>query len=1419
MKALDPRTLPLSLKEAVVDGVLGTLTARLAGAGSYGHALYNAKPRTLLSTAFLLPQPPTERTRDEEASPIHISTHGLDFQVNADSDRSITVEPCACVYVRVYPTKYEVAPGAICRPQFSLLREIQKQMRQRAKDFESDAKKLLGKEFWKHPDWVAKRSAIQKQVHEEFGVPLNLVVENRQPAQESDVDVDAEDSAGGNGNDTEANAEQDSTTQTHERLVLDGSNLPDSMTDGAIPPMKWLRLEIQLPPLCFKPSTHRADVNVATVALNEAIRTRLEAWAQDKDAKSGGHVWGYRRARKIRPSDLRDWDKYLDEVRVSNLSPVLPDIKLNWDVLVHPEPGDPTCLSIRVALENKSDDPVGGGRYKESEEAVFQVSLKVNVPKAAHRPLALDRIEPSYRYNEYLHYPALGLNGGVSAQIDGNQTILTTTWWPRYVLPRLVPTDLTSQGVELRIAELAKDTCLQKIKPLIAAFQGWITATKSHPTNRGLDPRDKVQLEREAKKLETDLTKWQQELDAIKKGIEILEESRSAWSGPGPQKNPLGIPFEAWASMNEAMAAVAAKKGYDSWRLFQMAFILANIPAFATRLPEFAKHYTPEVAKYANSATLLYFPTGGGKSEAFLGLLLFTLFLDRLRGKERGVSAMLRYPLRLLTLQQAQRTAKALAQAELVRRRRNHQGEPFSQGFWVGSSNTPNWLGDEDLQAMVPKLSAQPLSAESELTSEGGKKSYNTALERWRKLATCPFCDSSAGIALRRLDTRDGLLGHFCLEPKCSWNESHKESTPLPFYIVDEDIYDIAPSVLLGTVDKLAVIGQSQGTIRKFFGMLGLAPWWEPITDRLHVPLKPKDWEGEPGGRYRALFPTYATGEKRFFDPFPSLLIQDEAHLLDESLGTFSALFETALDTALESLGALMGDMLSREPGSGARRQMKVIAASATVQEPERQMKTLYQRNDVVQFPYPGPEIYRSFYAQPLGPDASPADVERNAIPAEQIELRSHWARVYQSILTNGRNHTVMMVTTLANYHLCVTELYEHFRSNDAARLAKAQTILTQHLSPGVLTSAFERLLKTANAQQLLTLIDLHRIALTYVTNKKGGDQIIDAERTEFERLHEQAGYRGFVLDSDLITGAVDAAQIGAVVKRAEKRPKPNEDLPELNTTLRSIIATSAVSHGVDVEELNAMFFAGMPSDIAEYIQASSRIGRTHVGFSVLVPTPQRARDRYIVEVHDSFHRFLERMILPAAVDRWAEKALVRVVPSFFQTYVCGVNAIGQTAQAPDAEKPSVPTFSETRHIRTWKEPDAISVKRAVTRFIEDAYGIKPNFPTMGSEHYAALASHEVERILRDVDEPRLMGSRLGQFFINRNRAMRPMTSLRDVDEPGYIVASPLDAYGRGSLTEDAKNKSYEALERVMRFIRRGSGSDVDDSDEEYGND
>jgi hypothetical protein len=258
-----------------------------------------------------------------------------------------------------------------------------------------------------------------------------------------------------------------------------------------------------------------------------------------------------------------------------------------------------------------------------------------------------------------------------------------------------------------------------------------------------------------------------------------------------------------------------------------------------------------------------------------------------------------------------------------------------------------------------------------------------------------------------------------------------------------------------------------------------------------------------------------------------------------------------------------------------------------------------------------------------------------------------------------------------------------------------------------------------------------------------------------------------------------------------------------LNSTLRSVIATSAISHGVDVEEFNAMFFAGMPSDIAEYIQASSRVGRTHAGFSLLVPVPQRYRDRFIVEVHDIFHRFLERMILPAAVDRWAEKALVRVMPSFFQEFVCGVNAIEMLCNAPDSDKNRSPIFDQATDARDFLNKAAERLK--AERFMAEALGLNVSPAPEGASYYRALLRKQLGMYQQDLEMPRYVnGTRLMKFFEVRDSSLRPMTSLRDVDQPGIIFESKLDAA--------SKHAPEGATARAMLFIRRGSGADIDDT-------
>jgi len=336
-------------------------------------------------------------------------------------------------------------------------------------------------------------------------------------------------------------------------------------------------------------------------------------------------------------------------------------------------------------------------------------------------------------------------------------------------------------------------------------------------------------------------------------------------------------------------------------------------------------------------------------------------------------------------------------------------------------------------------------------------------------------------------------------------------------------------------------------------------------------------------------------------------------------------------------------------------------------------------------------------------------------------------------------------------------------------------------------------------------LVDLHRIALTYVTNKKGGDQVIDTERSEFDDVHQAEGFLNEMLNTKLISGAVSASEIQDVVAKAEDRVKPGEAFRPLSETLRSIIATSAVSHGVDVEEFNAMFFAGLPSDIAEYIQASSRVGRTHVGFSLLIPVPQRARDRFVVEIFDIFHRFLERMVLPAAIDRWADKAIRRVIPSVIQEYLCGVSRFVELAAVPAKQKGAVSDMRNTSDAHAFlNEPVN---REALASFLVVALGLATKPQVEAWQFYKALVTREISEYRQAMTDTALGASSLREFFSRRNAELRPMTSLRDVDLQGVISEGWTDARG---------NRVQAGMTAVaMNFIRRGVVGELDEEGDE----
>jgi len=1411
MKVIDLRSLPAGIaanlddaKEGIVDALLNLTWQRASGAGAEGETIFGAKPSLRFVSGFLLPRF-EEGGEQDETSDIHISAHGLDCQIAAAAKGNLIISAAFSIYVRTLPSWDELTkPELELFPNPPLRRDLEAAIRDAMKERMTVA---LAAEENKPTDQRRQRRDLQQQIYRELLGTHGVEVSSDDWVV--DAGVAPEEAAGAAETDP---SDQGETAGDGSRLIAQRGRYifhRDEAAQEIDIPQKWKRLPVELAALSVDMSDEAAvevAVETWTKQMREAVVKATAAWLETDEGRS----WAYRAA-NIRPSYIRSaktWNDFLSTLRkvVPSAKELGPDLSgLALTVQFDSDLRDPDRRNLRVMLENNSNEVRKRLRHR-FDHSIHQVGLAIELPAQAHRALNLDRVEPSYRFRHFLSYPAIGVNCGVSEARIGDRLRLTTTWMPRYQQPRIVPTEI--KGVPTDFKTLGADNFdPASIRPLIKAYRDWTSAEEQN-----LDPaagvEDSDQADREREKFRQDIANYTREANRIELGIDLLEHAFKRFCAePGCRE---ALPYRAWLLLNQTFREAGLARGIDKWRLFQLTFVLAHIPTLASRMAEYAKSpwFDPEFDE--ETATLLYFPTGGGKSEAFFGLLIFNLFLDRLRGKSVGVTALIRYPLRLLTLQQAQRLLSILMRAELVRRSASVGGAPFEIGFWVGSGNTPNKPDDIRLDP-VPRLDDARHQNDDNLGAD-----YDEVNDSFNKTPKCPLCSQSTG--LRRISSgTDDEIGIFCFNEACRWNVETKRS-PLPFLIVDRDIYRHAPTVLLGVIDKLALIGQHPATINRVMGMFGFARWRESATGRFVMPSRAKLKEGPAVNNCEALAPAYKEGQEIFCDPFPSLIIQDEAHLLDESLGTFAGLFETMLEQLFVRGAVLLGDRVARSPfGAKAVRLPKVIAATATVSVPQQQFGSLYQRRHM-HFPYPGTSIYKSFYAVP----ATPSNPARRGIAGSSPrspEIEAPWMRLYTSIMTNGRNHTVTTVAVLAAYHLAITELWQDLLTGTLTDQV-AQRLLDA-LTPATPLTQFHASAISACAKGdpavLLTLLDLMRISLTYVTNKKGGDQVIDAFREEVAKVHKRHGRTMTQFHTRLISGGIDVAEIQEIMRQADGGIKGGDDFPDLDQSLRNIVATSAISHGVDVDKFNAMFFAGMPNDIAEFIQASSRIGRAHVGFSLLVPTPQARRDRYIVETHDVFHRFLERMIAPPAITRWAATAHDRVLTSLFQAWLSGWAEQKLFMEYADTDKIRAPRFETVNDVnRLFTGNDLPGAAKDFMEFCVLALGVPGRgVSRLGAAPHPDYYDGRIRNLAKQLtDEFRTENAttRLGDYWDNSPVGQKPMTSLRDIDEAGRFI--PARPFGKHRIKgADEKTVIAEALRIVRRQRSRVGELDSDDGE------
>jgi hypothetical protein len=894
-------------------------------------------------------------------------------------------------------------------------------------------------------------------------------------------------------------------------------------------PQKWKRFALDLGEFRFDYADETTRTETFTGfpgRLAAAVDAVLLPWL----ASEQGQAEAYRPGERILPSNFvnrESWEAYLAALRARRPA-VIEDVRPDLTGVALVASADPDFMdadrfNLRIAIENGAAEPSGRDAAA-FEHAIFQVALLVSVPEAAYRPLRLDRVEPSYRFRDWLEYPAMGLNCGVRrVSAQPGEVAIQTTWAPRYVQPRIDPRIV--EGVPTSYRELAdRATGPERLLSLSDAYDAWIVGQAGIDVGRGLAPDE---AEEERRTHGQDLDAYRRESRYIRQGIELLCKAQAARrqldeappvnAGERARLELRSAPWEAWLWMNETFALYGGVR-FSDWRLFQLAFILAHLPTFASRMPGHEDEFDPFRDELA--ASLLYFPTGGGKSEAFFGLLIFNLFLDRLRGKQRGVTALIRYPLRLLTLQQARRLMRILVTAELVRLRHRIGAWPFELGFWVGSGNTPNRVAQGF--GGIPTVTAAPHpnddtllnppqgSGKAEVAARRRSARYQEALVMYDKLRTCPCCGSATG--MRKYPAQFGRIGIVCFNDACDWNRAHQantQRTPLPFLLTDDTIYQRAPAVVLGTIDKLALIGQHDRTINAIVGMLGCARYIDPASGHLFVPRGDRALAKAAADGWKPVRPAFANGSVVFHDPFPSLVIQDEEHLLDESLGTFSGLFETALEQILTRLsrGVLRGAVATWPPAHGGNQQprlAKVIAATATISDPDRQLRVLYQR-EALRFPCPGPNLYESFYASPQEPVNAGRRVYAASLPVwQRPEQSAPRMRVYVSIMTNGRSHTMTTASVVSAYHVVLTRLWQQIMEEGHAADAVQELIAALPVDDpltSIRRDALASLLAdSTSVNTLATLLDLLRISLTYVTNKKGGDQIIETLQSQVER-------------------------------------------------------------------------------------------------------------------------------------------------------------------------------------------------------------------------------------------------------------------------------------------------------------------------------
>lgn len=711
-------------------------------------------------------------------------------------------------------------------------------------------------------------------------------------------------------------------------------------------------------------------------------------------------------------------------------------------------------------------------------------------------------------------------------------------------------------------SDTSDERIVEELRAFLSLYREWISTAEGRTKNSDGESF----ASRNLKDCRADLERMQANVEKIlgsnKENMHCFRLMNSAmfmqlWHNKKENQEKIGEDTNINESFYcEANDELFVKGQHAAWRPFQLAFILLNLDGII-------KLSSDEKWPRRNDwVDLVWFPTGGGKTEAYLGIIALCIIYRRRQfgNNGAGVAAIMRYTLRLLTTQQFQRALRLILALEQMRlwkvklhdERYNIGDSEISIGLYVGSKSLPNNLtGDDSLDDEALRWNNR----------EDGQNKTRIPLDR------CPWCGSRLTYSTR------GKRFQCSNENACTFEDG------LPVRLCDEQIYKDPPTLLLGTVDKFASLAHKVSTESK-----------------------------EVNKDSRRLF-----GKGIDCMP-PDLIIQDELHLLLGPLGSAVGLFECAID-----------QLCTREDGT----RPKIISSTATTRNTELQIRALYDRNVNI-FPHNGTDYDDSFFAF----------YERKQ---ENNVINFVSKRKYMGIMPTGRTQmtTQMRLAAILLVHRAMFEK-EYFDENGFEYAADNYYSIISYFN------SLKEVGKT-DAQFYTEYVKYVRRLFKRVMRP---GKLLECFYTMSELKESELS--GRLSGEDVNEKFAEVGQNWSIENRLPHKVtlKGREVWTASALPPDYILATNMISVGLDVSRFNTIIINSMPRNIAEYIQATSRVARKEKGLVITLHNPFRSRDVSHFEQFRGFHEKLYYYVEPISITPFSEKSVDKYFPLYLAAII-----------------------------------------------------------------------------------------------------------------------------------------------------------------------